>query len=278
MMLNIVAGVMVIIASFLHCWYGRNASATGRNALGAFYLYGKRALLISIALLISGLIIFWLSAGILVALAVAGVYFFVLPLIIMPILEKTGKDFFTRIWWGTSGAVLKRRLRANMFARLQAREKMTIMLSRKIGPGPESPLREFPLLYLYFDDFSELQNADKHGGFDVEIQSGSLGYDGFAGILADEERFLGLYRNDMLRLMLKDGTVLQRRFEVEYWDRILHPEKYARKPKDYPVHNNTQETSIERNMRELAESVAKGEDEANIIVRAIKVRDGLAER
>jgi len=186
-------------------------------------------------------------------------------------------NWFTRIWWGISGAELIRRQRAMNARLLKTRKKMTITLSRKIGPGPESPLREFPLLYLYFDDFSELQNADKQGGFEVGIQSGSLGYDGFEGILVDEGHFLGLYRNDMLRLVLKDGTVLQRRFEVEYWDRILHPEKYARKPKDYPIHKNTQESPIERNLRELEESLTKGEDEANIIVRAIKIRYGLAD-
>lgn len=87
--MNIIAGVMILIASLIHAWFAINAKATPGTASRTYYSYGKHLLLFTILLLISGLIFFWSSAGILAALVAAGIYFFVLPLVAVPILEKT---------------------------------------------------------------------------------------------------------------------------------------------------------------------------------------------
>ena len=112
------------------------------------------------------------------------------------------------------------------------KKKKKIILERKTEPGPESSLKEFPLLYLYFDDFSELQNAAKKGAFNIGMQRSyeGIGDYRFEGILADEERFLEFYRNGMIRIRLHDGTTIDRKAEKEYWDRAVNPTKYEEEP------------------------------------------------
>ena len=257
MALNIIAGVMIIIASFLHAWFGISSKAPQGNTSRTFYLYGKSLLVLTILLLISGSIIFWISAGILTALIVAGIYFFILPFIALPILEKTMANKRNTVPQNTGAK--------------------KIIISRKNVPGPDSILKDYPLLYLYFDDFYELQIADKQGGFDISVQSGYLDADGFTGILADKDRFLELYRKNLLRLILNDGTLLQRRLELIFWDRILHPENHQRKLHMDPLQKNVQESQKERNLRELEASITKCDEKEDIIIRAIKARYGLAE-
>lgn len=139
--------------------------------------------------------------------------------------------------------------------------KKKTIIKPKTELGPESSLKEFPLLYLYFDDFSQLQNAGRQGAFDVGMHRSYEGRGNyrFEGILADEERFLEFYRNDMLRLSLHDGTKLYRSKEEEYWDIAVHPEKHVRKPLANP---------------EL-EALSQEEDkEIDALVEAIKRRYG----
>ena len=117
------------------------------------------------------------------------------------------------------------------------RKKPKIKLEPKTESGPESSLKEFPLLYLYFDDFSELQNAAKQGTFDVGMKRSyeGIGNYRFEGILADEERFLDFYRNGIVRLKLYDGIVLCRSHEKEYWDMVVHPKNHVREPFSNPA-------------------------------------------
>jgi len=265
-MLHIIAAVIIIIAGLLHCWYSGNANATPGNAARAFYLYGKIVLLITIVLLISGSIIFWRSAGILVAIAAAGVYFFILPLIIMPILEKMG--FIPDKECRYTAEEQKRR-KINKMGIFTSSKKT--ILGPKTGPGPESSLKEFPLLYLYFDDFSELQNAARQGAFDLGMQRSyeGVGNYRFEGILADEKRFLDFYRNNMLRLKLHDGTTLYREREEKYWDMVVHPEKYVRKPAEaHPGIHPRAQAELEAELQRL-------DKEINAEVEAIKRRHGM---
>ena len=147
---------------------------------------------------------------------------------------------------------------------------MIATLKPKTEPGPESSLKEFPLLYLYFDDFLELQNAAKQGAFEIGMirsYEGSGAYR-FEGVLTEEERFLNFYRNDMLRLKLHDGTILSRKQEKEYWDRVENPENYEEKPVVNPdIHP--------RSRAELEAEFKKRDEKINRIARALKLRYGM---
>ena len=88
--MTILAGVLLLIASIIHCWWSGNAKAGPGNAAEAFYRHAKGILFFQILLLATALIIFWLSKGFVAALVAAGIYFFVLPLIVLPILAKIG--------------------------------------------------------------------------------------------------------------------------------------------------------------------------------------------
>jgi hypothetical protein len=247
----VIAGAILIIAAILHGWYGGNAKATPGNAAEVFYRHGKAVLLVTIILLITGLIIFWKSATFLVAIAAAGVYFFILPLIIMPLLEKLS-------------------LVPDKACRFTASEHKAV-LRPKAGESPRSSLNDYPLLKLYFDDFSELKNAARQGAFDVAMQRD---YEGqgiyrFEGILSDEKRFLDFYRNNMLRLRLSDGTIIDREKEMKLWDKVLHPEKLIRKPVEAApgIHPRT--------LAELDAFIEEADREEKSIIDALKRRYGI---
>ena len=90
--------------------------------------------------------------------------------------------------------------------------------------GPPSRLREFPLLYLYFDDFEELRAAVQTGDIEMSIPKTMHA----AGItieraFASEEGFTVLYRGNAVALRLPDGTILRRSDEkpIVHWDETL---------------------------------------------------------
>lgn len=148
------------------------------------------------------------------------------------------------------------------------------VLKPKTEPGPESSLKEFPLLYLYFDDFSELQNVAKEGAFDIGMQRSfeGIGDYRFKETFADQERFLDFYRNGMIRLRLHDGTTLDRKTEMRYWDRAVNPEKYVEesKPQGEPpagIHPKAH--------AELKAHLQKLDKDINAEVEAIKRRYGM---
>jgi len=247
----VVAGVILIVAAILHGWYGGNAKATPGNAAEAFYRHGKAVLLATIILLITGLIIFWKSASLLVAIAAAGVYFFILPLIIVPLLEKLS-------------------LVPDKECRFTASEHKAV-LKPKAGQSPRSSLNDYPLLKLYFDDFSELQNAARQGAFDVGMQKDYEGQGNyrFEEILSDEKRFLDFYRNNMLRLRLSDDTSIYREKEMKLWDKVLHPEKLIRKPAvaDDEIHPKAR--------AELETFFEEADREEKSLIEALKHRYGI---
>lgn len=147
---------------------------------------------------------------------------------------------------------------------------MITTLGPKTEPGPESSLKEFPLLYLYFDDFLELQKAAKQGAFEIGMirsHEGTGAYR-FEGVLTEEERFLDFYRNGMLRLKLHDGTILSRKQEKEYWDRVENPENYEEKPVVNPDIHARARAELEADLKSI-------DEEINSIVNAIKLRYGM---
>jgi hypothetical protein len=104
-------------------------------------------------------------------------------------------------------------------------------ISARVTIGPDSSLKEFPLLYLYFDEFCEISKAwNKRqleaARHDTDIRSRRFSV---KDIMNDESLFLDLYRENLVRLRLDDGTELRRDTEEEYWDRATHPEKYSNK-------------------------------------------------
>jgi hypothetical protein len=139
-------------------------------------------------------------------------------------------------------------------------------LSRKTAIGPDSSLKQFPLLYLYFDNFEEITKAWQKGCFEAARHDSDIRSRGFSldEIMKNEGVFLELYRNKLLRLRLSDGTELRRDVEEDYWDRIVHPEKYSDEASFGP---DTNPELIAR-MKELHERI---DDE----LKAIKLRYGL---
>lgn len=82
------AGIcFLLIASFLHCWYSGHASASFAEKAAGFHTFGSKALGISIAMLIVGLALIWAAIGFLGAGIAAAGYFFLLPLLNLPLLR-----------------------------------------------------------------------------------------------------------------------------------------------------------------------------------------------
>jgi len=147
----------------------------------------------------------------------------------------------------------------------QVSQNEKVILSPKMSPGPNSRLKEYPLLYLYFDDFREIARAWSKAHFeaarhDSDIRSCRFSLD---QIMKDENLFLELYNNKLVRLKLWDGTVLRRDVEESYWDRVTHPEKY------------TDEVSHLRNP-DLIASRKRLLKKINAVVRGIMLRYGMS--
>jgi hypothetical protein len=85
----LVTGILVIIAaSLLHCWYASNKAAAPSNCAIGFFGFGKLVLIISIALLLLGTGLVWAGGSFWIGVAAVALYFFVLPLAIMPWMQK----------------------------------------------------------------------------------------------------------------------------------------------------------------------------------------------
>ncbi len=142
-------------------------------------------------------------------------------------------------------------------------------LSTKKGLGPESSLKEFPLLYLYFDNFSEIVKVWNQGCLeiwkdDIDIRSGRILRD---EIMKDEKLFLELYKNNLLRLKVNRDTELSRDIEKIYWDRIIHPEKFAHELSS----SSDADEELVAYMKELRNKI-------DVDIEAIKRRYGLANK
>ena len=145
-----------------------------------------------------------------------------------------------------------------------------VILSPKEAPGPDSRLKEYALLYLYFDEFNEISSAWNKGHFkaarhDSDIRSCRFSLE---EIMRDENLFLELYKNGLVSIRLWDGTVLIRSEEELYWDEVKHPGKILSR---FPFPQNT-------NVPDLAGRQELYRRNISIIekmVEAIKLRYGL---
>ena len=119
-----------------------------------------------------------------------------------------------------------------------------IVLSPKKEIGPDSSLKEFPLLYLYFDYFSEIIDAVRERQIMIAIYDQKYSIN---QVLKDEGFFIELYRNDMLRIKVNDGQELYREAEQKYWDTVMHPEKHM------SILSSSPNNAIEEKIKQLHE-------------------------
>jgi len=107
--------------------------------------------------------------------------------------------------------------------------KRLLRLTPKTEPGEASSLKEFPLLYLYFDNFSEIEQAERSGQLQVAIHANDRRSRSYSveQVITNEKLFLSLYRDHLLRVRLDDGFEIFRSVEEHYWDRTVNPEKYS---------------------------------------------------
>jgi hypothetical protein len=141
-----------------------------------------------------------------------------------------------------------------------------VVLYPKKSRGPDSNLKEYPLLYLYFDDFSEIAIAWNKQHFelwkhDSDIRSCKYSRE---KIMQDEKLFLELYKNNLLRLRLWDGTEIFKKIEENYWNRIKNPAKYA----DDISFRSDMDPELIAMRKELRNKI-------NNLINAIKLRYGL---
>jgi uncharacterized membrane protein len=87
--LMIVLGIAaLVLASVLHCWYAANAGMKSGHAAGAFYMFGRSIVVPAILLLLVSVALIWIGGSFLWAVAALIVYFLVLPLIILSLLQR----------------------------------------------------------------------------------------------------------------------------------------------------------------------------------------------
>ncbi len=145
-----------------------------------------------------------------------------------------------------------------------------VVLYPKEVLGPDSNLRGYPLLYLYFDDFDEISIAGNKGYFEVAKHDSDIRSCRFSPeeIMRDENLFLELYENNLVRLRLWDGTELIRSEEELYWDEVKHPGKLLKR---FPFPDNTNVpdlSGLQEGYRRDMAKIAK-------MVEALKLRYGL---
>lgn len=80
--------VAIIIASALHCWYAANKAAAPSNCAMGFFRFGTPSLILSIVLLVVGSASIWFGWSLFAAVAALLVYFFVLPLVMLPFWQR----------------------------------------------------------------------------------------------------------------------------------------------------------------------------------------------
>jgi regulator of sirC expression with transglutaminase-like and TPR domain len=132
-------------------------------------------------------------------------------------------------------------------------------LTIQTGLGPDSSLKEFPLLYLYFNTFHELKQAQWGGQLHIAIHANDPRSKDHSieEAMADEKVFFALYRDNLLRVKLDNGFEMFRSEEEFYWDRAVNPDKYS-------------DELISKD--EISQRLRK---EADIQVKAIRARYGL---
>lgn len=130
--------------------------------------------------------------------------------------------------------------------------------ARKTAIGPDSSLKDYPLLYLYFDDFAEIRRAWQAGTIEAarhDADSRSSRYS-VEKIMNDEDAFLRLYADNLVRVMLPDGTQLRRDSEMKYWDQALHPAEHRFVTPTHPDLSEEMKQGIQRELERLNAVVA----------------------
>ena len=79
--------ILVVFSSFLHSWYGANLRQGLFEASQLFEDHGKKILILTIVMLITGVALTFLSAGPYPAFLAVFAYFFLLPLLCYPLLR-----------------------------------------------------------------------------------------------------------------------------------------------------------------------------------------------
>jgi len=174
------------------------------------------------------------------------------------IMGKTFKGIFSHTIWELDDVAA------------QVGQKQNFILSPKKELGPDSRLKEYPLLYLYFDNFDEISIARKKRYLEVARHDSDIRSCRFSPdeIMRDENLFLELYENNLVRLRLRDGTELIRSEEELYWDEAKHPGKLLNR---FPFPDNADVPDLagrQKLYRKHMVKIAK-------IVEAIKLRYGL---
>lgn len=205
---------------------------------------------LSLAFLVTGTIICFMHS-IWVCGVVVVIYFLVGPSVISPII--------CRIF---PGAISSGKLQIWPIPKADR-----IIIYPKKALGPDSSLKEFPLLYLYFDDFSEITKVWQKGYLEAARHENDINSSRFSlqEIMTNENLFLDLYKKNLLRLKLNDGTLLKRDSEENYWDKVIHPEKYLDKLQ-------FSSTLSDEKKQELLAEISRLEKEMNITIEAIKLR------
>jgi len=81
------AAVLLFLGALVHSWYGGNCRVkTPGDASFAFILYGKYVVVVGVVLLLAGLTLLWIAKGFLWVIVAAIAYFYVLPIVTIPLL------------------------------------------------------------------------------------------------------------------------------------------------------------------------------------------------
>lgn len=108
-------------------------------------------------------------------------------------------------------------------------------------------------MYLYFDDFAEIREAWQQRIIEVarhDADSRSRGLS-VEEIMNDEDTFLRLYGDNLIRLRLGDGMQLRRDSEIEYLNRALNPHEYAQPVSSSPDISEEMKRGIQRELKRL---------------------------
>jgi len=125
-----------------------------------------------------------------------------------------------------------------------------VELLPKVKLGPNSSLKQFPLLYLYFDYFYEIELAAHNQLICVAV------YDklySLTEVLTNEDLFTRLYEKDNIRIKLNNGFKIFRSIEKDYWQMVINPNE--KKESLSKIQNDVIRNSILENYKEIEPKV-----------------------
>ena len=95
-----------------------------------------------------------------------------------------------------------------------------VELLPKVKLGPNSSLKQFSLLYLYFDYFYEIELAAHNQLILVAVYDNIYS---LTEVLTNEDLFIRLYEKDNIRIKLNNGFKIFRSIEKDYWQMASNP-------------------------------------------------------